>query len=501
MEQNNIVNSREGDDSILVNDDEPTAELGVDHNDDNNSHRLSPRLATLPETRPRSYSTSPNSSIGSHLNDTGTTTRQRYSAKLRTASRAIGLFRRAAGTLSRSLTLGQMNKSASTSNGLDSGDHSGGGGSDSNRTATNKRRRSSTFRKFMMRHQSTGNSSQNSQNSSQNQSTSGQSSQAHLVSFCDSQQPFIVPRMNALKLPLKCLIKSLDGELMREVFVHRYELGQYLVENLKVSLGMNDCKYFGLRLARSCEDQEDVKNIWLDLNESVCKQIKNKSCSALLASADTMPANGTDTASTRINSGPASRTIEFYLRIKFYPPNLTRIQDAFLRNYLWLQLRRDLRLGKLTSSMNNLAQLMACILQYEFGDFKQEHLERLPEMNIMPNQDLVEDAAIDLWRTRLNNFKRHQAQMQFLRAAIILETYGFDYYPVRDHQRQRAYLLGFNYAGIKTIRNGRIVHHFRWHSISKISYERRMIIFHIYPTENSKVSLLPVYQSISAIQF
>lgn len=132
---------------------------------------------------------------------------------------------------------------------------------------------------------------------------------------------------------------------------------------------------------------------------------------------------------------------------------------------------------------------MACILQYEFGDFKQEHLERLPEMNIMPNQDLVEDAAIELWRSKLIGFKRHQAQMQFLRAAIILETYGFDYYPVRDHQRQRAYLLGFNYAGIKTIRNGRIVHHFRWHSLSKISYERRMIIFHIYPTENSKVSI------------
>lgn len=301
--------------------------------------------------------------------------------------------------------------------------------------------------------------------------------------------------MNALKLPLKCLIRSLEGELMREVFVHRYELGQYLIENLKVSLGMNDSKYFGLRLAKSCSDQEDVKNIWLDLNESVCKQIKNKSYPVLLTTTKNRAANSadSDTGNQGAANGTAttscSRAIEFFLRIKFYPPNLTRIQDSFLRNYLWLQLRRDLRLGKLTSSMNNLAQLMACILQYEFGDFKQEFLERLPEMNMLPNQDLVEDAAIELWRTRMANFKRHQAQMQFLRVAMILETYGFDYYPVKDHQRQRAYLLGFNYAGIKTIRNGRIVHHFRWHSISKISYERRMIIFHIYPTENSKVSL------------
>lgn len=62
--------------------------------------------------------------------------------------------------------------------------------------------------------------------------------------------------------------------------------------------------------------------------------------------------------------------------------------------------------------------------------------------------------------------------------AVTLETYGFDYYPVRDHQKQRGMLLGCNYAGIKTIRNGRVLHHFKWHSIRKITYERRMIILH-----------------------
>jgi len=308
---------------------------------------------------------------------------------------------------------------------------------------------------------------QNTTDSCQSQASAGQ------ASFANSNETipqFLVPKLNTLKLPIVCLIKSFDGELMREVFVHRYELGQYLIESLKVSLGIDDSKYLGLRMAKSLEEQEDLRNPWLDLNESVCKQIKSYS-------------NSTQAATIG-----STRSIDFYLRIKFYPPNLARVQDPFLRNYLWLQLRRDLRLGKLTSSMNNLTLLMACVLQHELGDFKQNLIERIPELNILPNQDLIEEQAIIMWRKRLSGTIKHQAQMQFLRAAVILETYGFDYYPVRDHQRQRAYLLGFNYAGIKTIRNGRIVHHFRWHSLSKISYERRMIIFHIYPTENSKVS-------------
>lgn len=291
---------------------------------------------------------------------------------------------------------------------------------------------------------------------------------------------FLVPKMNHLKLPLVCRIKSIEDELMREVFVHQYEVGQYLMENLKISIGIVDSKYFGLKMAKCCDDQEDLRNPWVDLNESVYKQIKNHGILARQTSSD---ANGSQEKGNEFTQ----RSTDFYLRIKFYPPNLGRIQDPFLKQYLWLQLRRDLRLGKLTSSMSNLTYLTACVLQYELGDYRDELVERIPSLNILPNQDLLEDRAIEIWRSKWPGSRKHKAQMQFLRASFILETYGFEYYPVKDHQRQRTYLFGFNYAGIKTIRNGRIVHHFRWHSINKIAHERRMIILHVHPTDNSTV--------------
>lgn len=366
-------------------------------------------------------------------------------SKLRTRSRAVWLFIRAASSLTSSTNASQDNSAASASR-------------------VGRRLGSLAPR---MRHSSSCTASASNLN--------GDEQPAGATCL----PRFIVPKMNALNLPIVCLVKSLEGELMREVFVHRYELGQYLIDSLKASLGLKDSKYFGLKMAKSLDDQEDVRQPWLDLNESICKQISKQKVA--IVQSQVGGANPTTTTT--------AKSICFYLRIKFYPPNLARIQDAFLRRYLWLQLRRDLRLGKLTSSMNNLTLLMACVLQHELGDYQADLVERLPELNILPNQDLIEEQAIEVWKTRLINSKKHQVLMQFLRAAVILETYGFDYYPVRDHQRQRAYLLGFNYNGIKTIRNGRIIHHFRWHSLNKVSYERRMIIFHIYPTENSKVSV------------
>lgn len=399
-------------------------------------------------------------------------------SKFISASRAISLLRRAASTLT-----------------------SAGSGSSS---------------QLMGRRDGTGGQQHQSSIERQNTADSGQSQGSNNVlrppsstnsSTCLGKEvpSFIMPKMGVLRLPLVCRIMSLDGELMREVFVHRYELGQYLIESLKVSVGIKDCKYFGFKLAKSFDDQEDLRNPWLDLNESVCKQLKSiKFACSSSASASFLNGQQQNNAQLQVSTNNSrQRSIDFYLRIKFYPPNLGRVQDSFLRHYLYLQLRRDLRLGKLTSSMNNLTLLMACVLQYEFGDSKPELIERVPELNILQNQDLIEEQAINLWRIRLAGLKRHQAQMQFLRAAVILETYGFDYYPVRDHQRQRAYLLGFNYAGVKTIRNGRIVHHFRWHTISKISYERRMIIFHIYPSENSKVSVVValIKQPVNCVPF
>lgn len=353
---------------------------------------------------------------------------------------------------------------------------------------------------------------------------------------------FLVPKTNTLKLPIVCHIRSIDGSLLCEIYVHRFELGQYIIDSLKVSLGLRDFKYFGLKLVDDVNEQDDPHRSWLDPNERVVKQIGNldgqcrsssrrTSSTSTLANYPTVAPNctggigqkwllrrrlerfdeiETDNLTSRAKSASLDRLsdantvpkrmnhpnegckcVQMFLRIKYYPPNVPRAQDTFLRNHLWLQLRRDLSLGKLTSSMNNLILLMACVIQHELGDFDQELADsRVHQLNILPNQDLIEEQAIEVWRDKFKGLRKSQVQMQFLRAAIILETYGFDYYAVRDHQRQRAYLLGFNYAGVKTIRNGLIVHHFRWYSIQKVSQERRMIIFHIYQAENSKVSAL-----------
>lgn len=183
--------------------------------------------------------------------------------------------------------------------------------------------------------------------------------------------------------------------------------------------------------------------------------------------------------------------LTFYLRVKFYPPTLNKVHDPFVLHYLWLQLRRDLKIGKLTSSMNNLAVLVACVLQFEFGNYRlvgaEEATGKLRSLDVVPNQNLIAKDAIVVWR-RLKDCKQHEAMLHFLRLSITLETYGFhDLYSVTDHQRQRPFLMGFNYRGVKLIANARIAHQYWWHNISLVTFEGKMLILHVYESETSKV--------------
>lgn len=290
-----------------------------------------------------------------------------------------------------------------------------------------------------------------------------------------TSQKYIAPNLSCLQLPLCCLIKSLDDKILREVFVHRFENGQYLLDNLTAALNIrDDCKFFGLKIANSISEQENFRCQWLKLDESVFKQVKKLS---VLAS--------------------GKRTIKFYLRIKFYPPTLEYIQDTFLLKYLYLQLRRDLRMGKLTSSENNLISLMAFVLQYELGDadLLQDQSEnsceelsgKIRNLSIVPIQSLIEYKAIEVW-VKSKGLSQEQAELSFLRLAVLFETYGFqDFLPVKDHLRDEFYFLGFNYSGIKTIKDGQIVNNFSW-SRCTYTYEKRMLIFHLDAIDKAKVS-------------
>lgn len=288
------------------------------------------------------------------------------------------------------------------------------------------------------------------------------------VSSSRDDEKFVHSILDSLKLPVVCAIKTIDDELVQEVIIHRYETGQFLVDALRNAFDIGaSTKYFGLKLVPNSQEQS-ARLPWLKLKKSVFKQIVRQ--------------NKTTPSVRLLNASSSQLSVEFRFYIRYYPSNTANLQHAFLKHCLWIQLRRDLLVGKLTSTVKNLAYVVACVIQYDYGDYKPQLVDQVQAnaRKLVPRPEpRLMSCAMDNWRDHLNGCKRHQTQMRLFRAAVLMETYAFDYFPVRDHQRRRPYLLGFNYIGVKTIRNGQVVHSFWWHNIGKVLYERQMLILHI----------------------
>jgi len=53
------------------------------------------------------------------------------------------------------------------------------------------------------------------------------------------------------------------------------------------------------------------------------------------------------------------------------------------------------------------------------------------------------------------------AELNFLTKASLLETYGIDPHPVKDHKSNQLY-LGINFSGILTFQGSRKTNHLKW---------------------------------------
>ena len=161
--------------------------------------------------------------------------------------------------------------------------------------------------------------------------------------------------------------------------------------------------YFGLRYV----DQHKQRK-WFDFTKSVASQV------------------------------PSGKDLVFCFRVKFYPPDPMRLQEA-TRYQLYLQLKRDLQHGRLYSPGpgHDLAFLAALCLQEELGDFDPErHLPGyVSEMNLVLNQTEKLEAQIEEFHSgRIGNLvgvEPPQAVNAFLRKAATFDTYGIDPHPVK----------------------------------------------------------------------
>ncbi|KAI1301950.1 FERM domain-containing protein 5 [Halotydeus destructor] len=244
----------------------------------------------------------------------------------------------------------------------------------------------------------------------------------------------------------KCTIRLLDDNEVLQCDFNKEHKGQYLLDFCFKSLNLLEKDYFGLRYV----DSRKQRN-WLDPTRVIGKQVKGLS------------------------------PIVFCFRVKFYPADPSRVKEEITRYFLYLQLRRDLLHGRLYCSSNDAASLMAYIIQSELGDCDSpdQAANYLSETKLIMNQNLkLERDAISVQKSELQGQTPAQAEFNFLKKACLLETYGIDPHPVKDHKGIQLY-LGINYSGVITFQGSRKAQHFKWSEIQKLTYEGRMFIAHL----------------------
>ncbi|XP_032795356.2 FERM domain-containing protein 5 isoform X2 [Daphnia magna] len=196
--------------------------------------------------------------------------------------------------------------------------------------------------------------------------------------------------------------------------------------------------------------------------------------------------------STITSNANDAHNLVLCFRVKFYPPDPMRLQEA-TRYQLYLQLKRDLQHGRLYSPGpgHDLAFLAALCLQEELGDYDPErHLPGyVSDMNLVLNQsEKLENQVEEFHSGRVGalvGISASQAVNAFLKKAATLDTYGVDPHPVKDPRGARLY-IGTNHSGVATFYNGRRTHHFRWIDISKLNYEGKMFIIHLIIMEDAR---------------
>nr|XP_053643063.1 FERM domain-containing protein 5-like isoform X2 [Cherax quadricarinatus] len=126
-------------------------------------------------------------------------------------------------------------------------------------------------------------------------------------------------------------------------------------------------------------------------------------------------------------------------------------------------------------------------IKTEIGDYdpSKHYGNYISDFKILLKQThKIEEKIMELHPT-LKNHTPLMAETCFLKKASMLDTYGVDPHPVKDHRGSQLY-LGLNHTGVLTFQGSRKTHHFRWGDVQKLNYEGKMFIVHLIFAEDAR---------------
>ncbi|XP_015494988.1 FERM domain-containing protein 5 isoform X2 [Parus major] len=245
--------------------------------------------------------------------------------------------------------------------------------------------------------------------------------------------------------------------LSLSVFVlQRDAKGQYLFDLLCHHLNLLEKDYFGIRFV-----DPDKQRHWLEFTKSVVKQMR------------------------------AQPPFTMCFRVKFYPTDPAALKEEITRYLVFLQIKRDLYHGRLLCKTSDAALLAAYILQAEIGDYDPgKHPEGYSsKFQFFPkHSEKLERKIAEIHKSELSGQTPATSELNFLRKAQTLETYGVDPHPCKDVSGNAAF-LAFTPFGFVVLQGNKRVHFIKWNEVTKMKFEGKTFYLYVSQKEEKKIVL------------
>ncbi|CAG11918.1 unnamed protein product, partial [Tetraodon nigroviridis] len=270
------------------------------------------------------------------------------------------------------------------------------------------------------------------------------------------------------KPDLLCLVQLLDGTI--ETFsVNKQDEGVVLLDQVFNHLGLLERQLFSLQIRESGTAVASItanthSPRWLEPEKPLKKQIK----------------------------GLAS---PFYVnfRVRFFISDPNSLQHEQTRHLYFLQIRSDIREGRLQCPLSAAVVLASYALQSEMGDHSpSQRPGYTSKCHFIPEQDQDFLSGVEDLHPQHNGLKQSEAELCFLNTARTLELYGVELHSATNANNVPL-MVGLASSGVAIFHNMICSSFFPWGNIIKISFKRKRFLVHLKhkhgETQDCEVSL------------
>ncbi|XP_067366759.1 tyrosine-protein phosphatase non-receptor type 3 isoform X1 [Channa argus] len=271
------------------------------------------------------------------------------------------------------------------------------------------------------------------------------------------------------KPDLLCLVQLLDGTI--ETFtVSKQDEGMVLLDQVCNHLGLQERQLFSLQIRESSTAIASItanthSPRWLEPEKPLKKQIK----------------------------GLVS---PFYLnfRVRFFISDPNSLQCEQTRHLYFLQIRSDIREGRLQCPLSAAVVLASYAVQSEIGDHCPSLLPGyLSKCHFIPEQDEDFLCKVEDLHPQHKVLKQSEAELCFLNTARTLELYGVEIHAAMVDINNAPLMVGLTSSGVAIFCNMICSSFFPWGNIIKISFKRKRFLIHLKrkhgETQDCEVSL------------